>query len=145
MSKRLIIISLVLIGIITSGVAFDRQRVRERQRLADAKKLTATVKKPVPLPQMGELLAAGEGQVSGLAKCGFCYWGEGDKKCNTVLETTDAPGIVFLLPNEKRNELETMTGKCAGGVYHVTAHGTVTQYDGHNYMLVDNFTALKTK
>ncbi len=52
---------------------------------------------------------------------------------------------MFLLPSEKRAEIEKLTGDCAGGNYSVTVRGTVTQYRGHNYTLVSNFEAVKTK
>jgi len=97
-------------------------------------------KQKPPLPQHGQLLvAADSAEITGIAKCGYCYWNEGGKTCNTVLQMSQDPGIVFLLPNEKREELEQVTGKCAEGKFRVTARGTITQYDGHNYMLVKNF------
>lgn len=39
--------------------------------------------------------------------------------------------------------MEELAGECAGGNYSITARGTVTQYGGHNYMLVKNFQAVK--
>ncbi len=141
-----IVISLVVVGLILGGIAFDRQRSKERLRIAAEKTAEQAKDKVPPLPQRGALLAAADdAQVTGNAMCGFCYWREGGSRCNTVLQTTEEPGIVFLLPNEQRAEIEKLTGDCAGGNYSVTARGTVTQYRGHNYMLVGNFEAVKTK
>ncbi len=142
-----IVISLVVVGLILGGIAFDRQRAKERLRIAAQKTAAEQAKDKVPpLPQRGALLAAADdAEVTGSAMCGFCYWREGGNWCNTVLQTPEEPGIVFLLPNEKRAEIEKLTGDCAGGNYSVTARGTVTQYRGHNYMLVSNFEAVKTK
>lgn len=147
MSKRVIVIVLVLAALILAGAGIDRQRAKERERIAEAKKAAEQANNKVPpLPQRGTLLSAGdEVEVSGNAMCGFCYWREGGSTCNTVLQTSPEPGIVFLLPNEKRTEMEKLTGVCAGGNFSVTARGTVTQYGGHNYMLVKNFEAVKTK
>lgn len=144
-SKSLVVFAILLtIAAIVGGVWFDRAR-SERKRAPAVAAASKTAWQPAPLPQKGELLPAGEGEASGVAKCGYCYWGEGGKTCNTVLQMNDAPGVVFLLPNEKREELEKLTGKCAGGNHDVIARGTITQYDGHNYMLVKNFEARKTK
>lgn len=77
--------------------------------------------------------------------CGYCTWRAGEAPDNIVLQLSTEPGIVFLLPNEKRAEIEKTTGRCAGGNYWVTARGALTQYDGHNYMLVKNFQLVKTK
>lgn len=148
MSKRAIILLLLaFVALILAGIAFDRYRANERQRLAAEKAAAEQTKNKVPpLPQRGALLAAADdAEVTGSAMCGFCYWREGGNWCNTVLQTPEEPGIVFLLPNEKRAEIEKLTGECAGGNYSVTARGTVTQYRGHNYMLVSNFEAVKTK
>ena len=84
-------------------------------------------------------------EVSGSAMCGYCTWKAGEAPDNIVLQTATEPGIVFVLPNEKRAEIEKFTNRCAGGEYWITARGTVTQYDGHNYLLVKNFDAVKTK
>ncbi len=141
MSKRVILALVVIAALIIAGVAFDRHRAQVRSQLAA--KEAATTNKVAPLPQHGPLLAAADdAEVSGIAKCGFCYWHEGGASCNTVLQTPGDPGIVFLLPNEKRDEMEKLTGTCAGGNYQVTARGTVTQYAGHNYLLVKNFEAV---
>ena len=147
MSKRVSILLFIAAALIFAGVTFDRQRAKERQRIADEKTTLEQAKNKVPpLPQRGALLIAeDEAEVSGTAMCGFCYWREGGSTCNTVLQMSQEPGIVFLLPNEKRNEMEKLTGTCAGGNYHITARGTVTQYGGHSYMLVKNFDAVKTK
>lgn len=146
MSKRAIILLFALVALIVAGLAFDRHRANARQRIAAEKAFAEQTKNNVPLPQSGALLAtADDAQVTGNAMCGFCYWHEGGSRCNTVLQTTEEPGIVFLLPNEQRTEMEKLTGECAGGNYSITARGTVTQYGGHNYMLVKNFEAMKTK
>ncbi|MBA3652411.1 MAG: hypothetical protein H0W66_13265 [Chthoniobacterales bacterium] len=143
MSKRLVIALIVVTTLIGAGIAFDRQRAKERQGASLA---GAAKQKVPPLPQRGALLlAADEMELRGDAMCGFCYWREGGSTCNTVLQMSQEPGIVFLLPNEKRTEMEQLTGVCAGGNYSITARGTVTQYGGHNYMLVKNFEAVKTK
>lgn len=144
-SKSLVIFAIALtIAAIVGGVWFDHTR-SERKRATAAVVTANTAWQPAPLPQKGDLLPAGEGEVSGVAQCGYCSWGEGGKTCNTALQMDNAPGVVFLLPNEKREELEKLTGKCAGGNHEVIARGTITQYDGHNYMLVKNFEAQKTK
>ncbi|CAN5776865.1 hypothetical protein BH20VER1_BH20VER1_07860 [soil metagenome] len=147
MSKRNIILFVAFAALIAAGLAFDRHRANERQRIAaDHAVAEQTKDKVPPLPQRGALLAAADdAQVTGNAMCGFCYWREGGNWCNTVLQTPEEPGIVFLLPNEQRTEMEKLTGDCAGGNYSITARGTVTQYGGHNYMLVRNFEAVKTK
>jgi len=71
--------------------------------------------------------------------CGFCYWGEGGKSCNVVLKIAAEPGVVFLSPNEKVNEIEKITGKCANGKVEIKARGIISQYDGHNYLFVRSF------
>ena len=71
--------------------------------------------------------------------CGFCYWGEGGKSCNVVLKTAAEPGVVFLSPNEKVNEIEKITGKCADGKVQIKARGIISLYDGHNYLFVRSF------
>lgn len=147
MSKRVIIAVIAVAALVIAGVSFDRHRASVRNQAAIEKRAAEEAKNKVaPLPQHGALLAAAdEAEVTGTAMCGFCYWHEGGASCNTVLKTSEDPGIVFLLPNEKRTELEQSTGTCAGGNYQVRARGTVTQYAGHNYMLVKNFEAVKTK
>ncbi|MFN2476321.1 MAG: hypothetical protein ABR526_08280 [Chthoniobacterales bacterium] len=147
MSKRAIILLLVFAALIIAGVAFDRHHANEWQRIgADKAAAEETKNNVTPLPQHGTLLAAADdAQVTGKAVCGFCYWHEGGSRCNTVLQTAEDPGIVFLLPNEQRTEMEKLTGECAGGNYSITARGTVTQYGGHNYMLVKNFEAVEAK
>ncbi len=146
MNKRLLIIcALVLAVLVAVGIAYDRHRAKERGQATDAAAAKADRKVP-PLPQWGTLLPAGENvEVSGSAMCGYCTWKAGEPRDNIVLQTSTEPGIVFVLPNEKRGEIEKLTGRCAGGDYWVTARGTVTQYDGHNYLLVKNFEAVKTK
>ncbi|MBA2272254.1 MAG: hypothetical protein H0W20_16920 [Chthoniobacterales bacterium] len=145
MSKRATILLLVFVALIVAGLAFDRHRANARQRIAAEKAVAEQTKNKVPpLPQRGALLAAADdAQVTGNAMCGFCYWREGGSRCNTVLQTAEEPGIVFLLPSEQRAEIEKLTGECAGGNYSITARGTMTQYGGHNYMLVKNFEAVK--
>ncbi|MDQ6622072.1 MAG: hypothetical protein M3Y86_01120 [Verrucomicrobiota bacterium] len=142
-SKSSFVLAVVAAFLLLGGLWFDRVRIQKREAKIST---TAAAARVVPaLPQRGALLPAGENvEVVGSAKCAFCYWGEGGKSCNTALQTSAEPGIVFLLPNEKRNELENLTGRCAGGNYQITARGTLTQYDGHNYLLVQNFDALKT-
>ncbi len=146
MNKRLLIIGVLLMVIlVVAGIAYDRHRANERGQATVAVAAKADRKVP-PLPQWGTLLPAGDNaEVSGSAMCGYCTWKAGEPPDNIVLQTSTEPGIVFVLPNEKRAEIEKVTGKCAGGNYWITAHGTVTQYDGHNYLLVKNFDAVKTK
>ena len=146
MNKRAIIAIIAVAALVIAGVSFDRHRASVRNQATAEKRAAEEAKNKVPrLPQNGVLLAAAdEAEVKGMAMCGFCYWREGGSWCNTVLQTAQEPGIVFLLPNEKRAEIEKLTGDCAGGNYSVTARGTVTQYRGHNYMLVSNFEAVKT-
>ncbi len=132
---------LLLVG----GLWFDRARTEKRSAQKTAATVPAKRNLP-PLPQWGTLLPAGENvEVTGSAMCGYCTWGVGTPPDNVVLQMAAEPGIMFLLPNEKLAEMEKLTNKCAGGNYWVTARGTVTQYEGHNYMLVQNFEALKTK
>ncbi|MGI9088775.1 MAG: hypothetical protein ACR2HH_13710 [Chthoniobacterales bacterium] len=144
-SKSLVILAIMVTSaVILSGVWFDHAR-SEQRRAAAAAAPQATRQTP-PLPQWGALLPAGENvEVTGSAMCGYCTWRAGEPPDNIVLQTSTEPGIVFVLPNEQRAEMEKLTGRCAGGDYWITAHGTVTQYDGHNYLLVKNFDALKTK
>lgn len=133
-----------MIVAVTAGVSFDHWRT-SKQPPPVAVASQATRKVPA-LPQWGTLLPAGENvEVSGSAMCGYCTWKAGEPPDNIVLQTSTEPGIVFVLPNEKRAEIEKLTGRCAGGDYYVTARGIVTQYDGHNYLLVKNFDAVKTK
>jgi hypothetical protein len=128
-SKRLIGTGvLVLVVAIGAGAGFDRWRAT-RQPSGFA-----------PLPQFGSLIpTADDVEVSGKAMCGFCYWGEGGKSCNVVLKTAAEPGVVFLSPNEKVNEIEKITGKCADGKVEIKARGIISQYDGHNYLFVRSF------
>ena len=96
-----------------------------------------------PLPQFGSLIpAADDAEVIGKAMCGYCYWGEGGKSCNVVLKTEVEPRVVFLSPNEKVNEIEKITGKCANGMVKIKARGIISQYDGHNYLFVRSFEKL---
>jgi hypothetical protein len=128
-SKRLIGIGvLVLVVAIGAGAGFDRWRAT-RQPAGFA-----------PLPQFGSLIpAADDVEVSGKAMCGYCYWGVGGASCNVVLKTASEPGIVFLSPNEKVNEIEKITGKCAEGKVEIKARGIISKYDGHNYLFVRSF------
>lgn len=143
-SKLFLIAAIAMITVVVAGVAFDRARA-SRQPAPVAAASPAARKVP-PLPQWGALLPSGENvEVSGSAMCGYCTWKAGEPPDNIVLQTSTEPGIVFVLPNEKRAEIEKLTGRCAGGDYYITARGTVTQYDGHNYLLVRNFEAVKTK
>lgn len=126
-SKRLIGIAVLLVAI-AAGAGFDRWRA------------TRNPIKFAQLPQFGSLIpAADDVEVVGKAMCGFCYWGEGGKSCNVVLKTTAAPGVVFLSPNGKVNEIEKITGKCADGKVEIKARGIISQYDGHNYLFVRSF------
>lgn len=147
MSKRNIIILVAVVALVLAGAGIDRQRARDRHRIAAESAAAEQIKIEVPLlPQWGTLLLASDAaEVNGSAICGFCHWREGGSWCNTVLQMSTEPGIVFLLPNEKRNEIDMLTGTCAAGDYYITARGTVTQSGGHNYMLVKNFDAIKTK
>jgi hypothetical protein len=128
-SKRLIGIGVLVILVgIAAGAGLDRWRAAKR------------VETRPPLPQFGSLLPSGDDvEVSGTAMCGFCYWGAGGTSCNVVLKTASAPGIVFLSPNEKVNEIEKITGKCASGKVEIRARGMVSHYDGHNYLFVRSF------
>lgn len=144
-SKQLILIAVIAFVGVVAGLSFDHWRAGKRPAVQTAPAVAAARQVP-PLPQWGTLLPAGEDvEVSGSAMCGWCTWGVGEKPDNTVLQTATEPGIVFVLPNEKLAEIEKFTNRCAGGEYWITARGTVTQYDGHNYLLVKNFEALKTK
>ncbi len=64
-----IVISLFVVGLILGGIAFDRQRAKERQRIAAQKTAAEQAKDKVPpLPQWGALLpGADEVEVSGSA------------------------------------------------------------------------------
>lgn len=135
---------LATLAAILGGIWFDRARSEERRTLTAASPKSG--RQTPPLPQWGALLPAGENvQVAGSAMCGWCTWGVGEAPDNIVLQMSEEPGIVFVLPNEQLAEIEKLTNKCAGGEYWITARGTVTQYAGHNYLLVKNFDALKTK
>ena len=135
-SKRLIGIGLlVLVVALAAGAGFDRSRVAKQ----NAKQLP-------PLPQFGSLLAtADDVEVTGKAMCGYCYWGVGGASCNVVLKTASEPGIVFLSPNEKVNEIEKITGKCAGGTVEIRARGSISRYDDHNYLFVRSFETVAAK
>lgn len=142
-SKPLILFAIVAMTVaIVAGLSFDRWRARNRPAPVAA----APERQVPPLPQWGALLPAGEDvEVSGSAMCGYCAWKAGEAPDNIVLQMSTEPGIVFLMPNEKRAEIEKFTNRCAGGEYWITARGTMTQYDGHNYLLVKNFESVKTK
>lgn len=137
-----IIVILLLVAAVAAGIAFDQHRAKQRQQ-AVAK---VSVRKIPPLPQWGALMPeADDVQVSGSAMCGYCTWKIGEPPDNLVLQMDHEPGIVFVVGNAKRAEIEKITGACAGGDYYITARGSVTQYNGHNYLLVKNFDAVKTK
>ncbi len=144
-SKQLLLVAFIaMVVIIMAGVSFDRWRASKHP--APVAVASAAARKVPPFPQWGALLPVGDNEeVSGSAMCGYCTWKVGEAPDNIVLQTSTEPGVVFVLPNEKRAEIEKFTGRCAGGDYWITAHGTVTQYDGHNYLLVKNFDAVKTK
>ncbi|MGI8480596.1 MAG: hypothetical protein ACR2MF_00765 [Chthoniobacterales bacterium] len=143
-TKSLIIVStIVVVAAVFGGIGFDRWRAAKRLSVASTQ--TVAAKRP-PLPQWGALLPEGDNiEVSGSAMCGYCTWRVGEPPDNLVLQMSTEPGIVFVVGNEKRTEIEKLTGACSGGDYYITARGTVTQYNGHNYMLVKNFEAMKTK
>ncbi len=143
-SKSFFTLALVAGLLVLGGFWFDRTRTEKRRPTSAVAAPAARV--APPLPQWGALLPAGENvEVSGSAMCGYCTWRAGEPPDNIVLQMNTEPGVVFVLPNEKRTEIEKLTGRCAGGDYYITARGTVTQYDGHNYLLVQNFDAQKTK
>ncbi len=111
MSKRVVIALIVVTTLIGAGIAFDRQRAKERQGASLA---GAAKQKVPPLPQRGALLlAADEMELRGDAICGFCHWREGGSTCNTVLQMSEEPGIVFVWPNETRSKMDTLTGAFA--------------------------------
>lgn len=140
--SQLVIVILLLVAAVAAGVAFDQHRVRQRRQAA----VKVSERKVPPLPQWGALLPeADDIQVSGSAMCGYCTWRAGEPPDNIVLQMDHEPGIIFLVGNSKRAEIEKLTGACAGGDYYITARGSVTQYNGHNYLLVKNFEAVKTK
>lgn len=139
---HLIIVILLLVAAVAAGVAFDQHRAKQRQQAV----VKVSERKVPPLPQWGALMPeADDVQVSGSAMCGYCTWKAGESPDNLVLQMDHEPGIVFVVGNEKRAEIEKITGVCAGGDYYITARGSVTQYNGHNYLLVKNFEAVKTK
>lgn len=144
-SKSFLSLALLAALLLAGGLWFDHSR--SEKRAARPAAVAAPAKRSVPpLPQWGELIPAGENvEVTGSAMCGWCTWGVGEAPDNVVLQTATEPGIVFLMPNEKLTEIEKLTNKCAGGNYWITARGTMTRYEGHNYLLVQNFEALKTK
>jgi hypothetical protein len=140
---QLIIVVLLVLAAVAGGIAFDKHRAKERKEASVAPSNEPQVPS---LPQWGALLPAGDNvEVSGSAMCGYCTWEAGEPPDNIVLQMSTEPGIVFVLPNEKRAEIEKLTGACAGGDYYITARGEMTQYHGHNYLLVKNFEAVKTK
>ena len=126
-TKRLAGIGLsVLLVAIAAGAGFDHWRV------------TKHAAKFVPLPR-SLIPAEDDVEITGNAMCGFCYWGEGGKSCNVVLRTKAEPGVVFLSPNAKVNDIEKITGKCANDKVEIKARGIISQYDGHNYLFVRSF------
>lgn len=144
MNKKLLltVATLIVAAVIVAGVAYDHQRAANRASVHSSQ----TVAARPPLPQWGSLLPEGDDvEVSGSAMCGYCTWRAGEPPDNLVLQMSTEPGIVFVVGNEKRTEIEKLTGACAGGDYYITARGTVSQYNGHNYLLVKNFDAVKTK
>lgn len=151
MKNRLLTLGVLVILLVGVGIGYDRWRAKEREQAAAAQRVAAAPVEPVkaeipPLPVWGSPLPAAEDvEVSGSAICGFCHWKEGGSTCNVVLQTSVEPGIVFVLPNQTRAEMEKVTGECAGGNYWVTARGTITQYNGRNYLLAKTFTTVKTK
>ncbi len=139
--KRTHLIVVVLL-LVAAGITFDQHRAKQRQQPIVQK----TERKVPPLPQWGALMAEGDDvQVSGSAMCGYCTWKAGEPPDNLVLQMDREPGIVFVVGNAKRAEIEKLAGTCAGGDYYITARGTMSQYNGHNYLLVKNFEAVKTK
>ena len=144
MNKKLLIVlaTLVVAVAVFAGIGFDAWRAAKRSPV----NRTQTIATRPPLPQWGALLPEAENvEVSGSAMCGYCTWKVGEAPDNLVLQMSTEPGIVFVVGNEKRTEIEKLTGTCAGGDYYITARGTISQYNGHNYLLVKNFDALKTK
>jgi hypothetical protein len=135
-SKRLIGIGLlVLVVAVAAGAGFDRWREAKQN-----------AKQRPPLPQFGSLLAtADDVEVTGKAMCGYCYWGVGGASCNVVLKTPSEPGIIFLSPNEKLNEIEKITGKCPEGSVEIRARGFVSRYNDHNYLFVRSFETVGAK
>ena len=145
MSKRTAALLLVVVGFVIAGLAFDRSRSTKRAWVAKQASTQPAIAKP-SLPQWGALIPEADNvEVSGSAMCGYCTWRVGEPPDNLVLQMNQEPGVVFVAGNSQRDEIEKLTGKCSGGDYWITARGTVTQYDGHNYLLVKNFTAVKTK
>lgn len=139
---HLIVIILLLVAAVAAGIAFDQYRARKRPQPV-AQQIERKVS---PLPQWGALMPeADDVQVSGSAMCGYCTWKVGEPPDNLVLQMDQEPGIIFVVGNSKRVEIEKLTGACAGGDYYITARGSMTQYNGHNYLLVKNFEAVKTK
>lgn len=146
-SKQFVVVAvLMMVAAIAAGLAFDGWRAGKRPAPAAAASAETETRTVPPLPQWGALLPAGaDVEVSGSAMCGYCTWKAGEPPDNIVLQTSSEPGIVFVLPNEKRAGIEKLTGACAGGDYWITARGEMTQYQGQNYLLVKNFSAVKTK
>ncbi len=142
-----LLIAAILVASVLGGMQFDQWRAKQKAA-AESARLAAQEppKNPPPLPQRGTLITAGDDvEVSGTAICAYCNWREGGSSCNTVLQMSSDPGIVFVLPNEQRTAMDKLTGTCAAGDYRITARGTITQYNGHNYLLVKNFDAVNTK
>ncbi len=112
-----IVILLVVVGLILGGIAFDRQRAKERQRIAAEKTAAEQAKDKVPpLPQWGALLpATDEAEVTGSAMCGFCYWREGGNWCNTVLQLPDEPGIVSFCLTRRGKKWRSSPAIAPGG------------------------------
>ena len=71
-------------------------------------------------------------------------WMEGNiHKSSREAAAKQWQGLFHVL--EKHAEIEKTTGACADGSYYIRARGLVTQYNGHNYLLVKNFEMLKKK
>ncbi len=145
-TTRLVLLSAVVLVVgLAAGVAFDQWRAKSRDHSVQTQEAVAETKKP-PLPQWGALLPeADDAEVSGSAMCGYCTWEVGEAPDNLVLQMSTEPGIVFVVGNEKRAEIEKKTGACADGSYWITARGSMSQYHGHNYLLVKNYEMVKTK
>lgn len=142
-------ISLVLLVLVLVGVGFGFDRWRANERAPSTVPPVASAEQPPaefqPLTMWGSLLpVSDDAEVNGAAMCAFCHWKEGSS-CNTVLQTSAAPGFVFVLPNETRAEMEKLAGECADGYYWITARGAITQYRGRNYILAKSFTVIKMK
>ena len=105
MNKKLLIAlaTLVVAVAVSAGISFDAWRAANRSPVNK----TQTVATRPPLPQWGALLPEAENvEVSGSAMCGYCTWRVGEAPDNLVLQMSTEPGIVFVVGNEKRTEIE---------------------------------------